>query len=118
MKKWLPWALMGAVLVVALGIGLQPDDSTRTNDDRAHAIADGLKCPTCRSQSVADSDAPVSKEIRADIARRIEAGQTDAEIRSYLTGRFGDDIVLTPSASGITGLVWVIPVVALVAAVA
>jgi cytochrome c-type biogenesis protein CcmH len=109
---------MGVVLAVALVVGLQADDSTRTNDDRAHAIADGLKCPTCRSQSVADSDAPVSKEIRADIARRIEAGETDEEIRAYLIGRFGEDIVLTPRSSGVTGLVWIIPVVALVLATA
>ena len=118
MRRWWPWALMAAVLVGALAVGLQDDGSARTNDDRAHAIADGLKCPTCRSQSVADSDAPVSKEIRADIVRRIEAGETDAEIRAYLIDRFGEDIVLNPPASGVSGLVWVLPVVALVGATA
>ena len=118
MRRWLPWLVMGLVLVIALAVGTRADDGGRTNDDRAHAIADGLKCPTCRSQSVADSDAPVSKEIRADIARRIEAGETDEEIRAYLIGRFGEDIVLTPPASGVSGLVWVLPVVALVAATA
>lgn len=111
---WL-WVLMGAIVLVALVIGTRPDDTPRTNEDRAHALADGLKCPTCRSQSVADSDAPVSKEIRAEINRRIESGDTDEEIRDYLVDQFGEDVVLTPSASGVTGLVWVLPVVLLIA---
>lgn len=111
---WL-WVLMGVIVLVALVIGTRPDDTPRTNEDRAHALADGLKCPTCRSQSVADSDAPVSKEIRAEINRRIESGDTDEEIREYLVDQFGEDVVLTPSASGVTGLVWVLPVVLLIA---
>lgn len=111
---WL-WVLMGAIVLVALVVGTRPDDTPRTNEDRAHALADTLKCPTCRSQSVADSDAPVSKEIRAEINRRVESGETDEQIREYLVGRFGDDVVLTPAATGVTGLVWVLPVVLVVA---
>ena len=109
------WVLMGAIVLVALVVGTRPDDTPRTNEDRAHALADTLKCPTCRSQSVADSDAPVSKEIRAEIIRRVESGETDQQIRDYLVGRFGEDVVLTPAASGVTGLVWVLPVVLVVA---
>lgn len=112
--RWV-WVVMGLVIVLALFVGTRPDDTPRTNEERAHALADGLKCPTCRSQSVADSDAPVSKEIRAEINRRIEEGETDEAIRAYLVGRFGTDVVLTPSASGVTGLVWVLPVVLVVA---
>lgn len=112
--RWV-WVVMGLVIVAALFVGTRPDDTPRTNEERAHALADGLKCPTCRSQSVADSDAPVSKEIRAEVNRRIEAGETDEAIRDYLVGRFGTDVVLTPSASGVTGLVWVLPVVLVVA---
>jgi len=109
---------MGLVLVVALVVGLQPDDTPRTTEEHVFALAETFKCPTCRSQSVADSEAPSAKAIRAEIARRIEAGQSDAEIRDYLVGRFGEDILLTPSSRGVTGLVWILPVVALVAAFA
>jgi cytochrome c-type biogenesis protein CcmH len=110
------WLVMGGVLLVALAIGLQPDDTARTPEDRVFEVAEGYKCPTCRSQSVADSEAPSAKAIRAEIARRLEAGQSEDQIRDYLVGRFGEEILLTPSASGVTGLVWVIPVVAVAAA--
>jgi cytochrome c-type biogenesis protein CcmH len=106
------WLVMGLVLAVALVVGLQPDDTPRTDEDRVFALAETLKCPTCRSQSVADSEAPSAKAIRAEIAARQAEGQSDAEIRDYLVSRFGEEILLTPSSSGVTGLVWIIPVVA------
>ena len=44
--------------------------------------------------------------------------ESEDEIRDYLVSRFGEEIVLTPSSSGVTGLVWVIPVVAVALATA
>ena len=117
MRRW-SWALMGLVLAGALAVGIRPDDTPRTPEERVFAIASGYKCPTCRSQSVADSEAPSAKAIKAEIARRLEAGESEQDIRDYLVGRFGEEVVLTPSSSGFTGLVWVIPVVAFAAAAA
>jgi cytochrome c-type biogenesis protein CcmH len=109
---------MGLVLLGALVVGLQPDDTARTPEEQVFDVASGYKCPTCRSQSVADSEAPSAKAIRAEIARRLEEGGSEQSIRDYLVGRFGEEIVLTPSSSGVTGLVWIIPVVAVALAVA
>jgi cytochrome c-type biogenesis protein CcmH len=105
------WLAMGLVLLAAFAMGLRPDDTPRTPEERIFAVAEGYKCPTCRSQSVADSEAPSAKAIRAEIARRLEAGESEDEIRDYLVSRFGEEVVLTPSATGVTGLVWVLPVV-------
>ena len=107
------WLVMGLVVTAALLVGLQPDDTARTSEERIFALAETLKCPTCRSQSVADSEAPSAQAIRADIARRLEAGESEDEIRAYLVSRFGEEVLLTPSSTGVTGLVWVLPVVAL-----
>ena len=111
MRRW-SWLVMGLVLVGALVVGLQPDDEARTPEERVFEVASGYKCPTCRSQSVADSEAPSAKAIKAEIARRLEAGESEQEIRDYLVAQFGEEVVLTPSSSGVTGLVWIIPVVA------
>ena len=112
------WLVMGLVLLGALLVGLQPDDTPRTTEERVFDVAEGYKCPTCRSQSVADSEAPSAKAIKAEIGRRLEAGESEQDIRDYLVSRFGEEIVLTPSSSGVTGLVWVIPVVAVALAAA
>jgi cytochrome c-type biogenesis protein CcmH len=54
--------------------------------------------------------------VREEIAERIEAGESDSEIRSYFASRFGDEILLTPPADGVGSLVWVLPVVVTVLA--
>jgi len=108
------WLAMALVLLVALGIGTFDTGGPSSPEDRAQALASTIRCPTCRSQSAADSDSPASREIRGEIRARIDAGQSDGEIRRYFSSRYGEAILLTPSSSGIAGAVWVLPVVALV----
>lgn len=98
-------ALAGALLVGALG-----HQGARTPDERVGRIATTIKCPTCVGQSVAQSEAPASRDIRADIARRITLGESDDQIRQDMATRFGPDILLSPSRRGIVGLVWIIPI--------
>ncbi|CAN5155054.1 hypothetical protein BH18ACT4_BH18ACT4_06470 [soil metagenome] len=108
------WLAMAVVAVVALGIGTFTSGGPSTPEARAAELAGTIKCPTCRSQSAADSDAPASLAIRAEINRRVQAGESDSEIRSYFASRYGEQILLTPSGSGLAGLVWVLPVVAVI----
>jgi cytochrome c-type biogenesis protein CcmH/NrfF len=112
------WAVMGVVLVGALAFGTLGSRPATTAEDRMWAVSETIKCPTCRSQSAADSDAPASQAIRDEILRRIDDGQSDDEIRAYFASRFGEQILLTPRASGAAGLVWILPVIVLVAAAA
>lgn len=109
------WAVMGVALVVALVIGSGPSDG-RSTDDRLRAIAASVRCPTCAGQSVGTSDAPASKSIRQRIRTEVEQGRSDDEIRDRLTAAYGDDILLTPGRTGAGGLVWAVPVVAVIVA--
>jgi len=81
-------------------------------------VASQMKCPVCRSQSVADSDVAAARAIRIEIARRVDEGQSDSAIRAAIADTYGEDVQLIPAASGFAGLVWIIPVVALVVALA
>jgi cytochrome c-type biogenesis protein CcmH len=56
--------------------------------------------------------------IRTEIEARLRDGQTDGQIRAYLVSRYGEDVLLRPSGSGLTGLVWALPVAAVVVAAA
>lgn len=112
------WSVMGVVLVAALAWGTFGARPVTTAEDRMWAVAETIKCPTCRSQSAADSDAPASQEIRAEVLRRIDAGDSDDEIRTYFASRFGEQILLTPRSSGVAGLVWMLPIVVVVGAAA
>jgi len=72
----------------------------------------------CSGESVAESNAPASQEIRRQIAEQVQQGQSDDEIRSFYSAKYGQAILLTPSASGVNVLVWILPIVALAVGIA
>jgi len=101
------------VLVVAVGSLLASevvDHAPRTNAERVHALADDFACPVCQGQSLAESDVPVARTIRAAMRNMVDEGRTDDQIRSMLVTRFGEHVDYTPSGRGLTGLVWILPV--------
>jgi cytochrome c-type biogenesis protein CcmH len=110
-RVW-PWAALGALVVVIVVVLAWPGGS-ESRAERAHDIAAELKCLECQGLSVADSSAPTSKAIRADIARRLRAGQSDEEIRQAYVDRYGEVILLQPQSSGLGVIVWVLPVLVL-----
>jgi len=103
-------ALLGLLFVSALVVAARPE-RVNTPGARLERVAKEVRCPTCKGLSVAESDAPAAKAAQAFIAERIAAGVTDSEIKAELRTRFGTGILLRPSARGVSGLVWAIPVV-------
>jgi cytochrome c-type biogenesis protein CcmH len=113
----LAWGALLAVVLGALVFGVT-DRSAPTRAQRAHSLGESIMCPACGGESVTDSQAPVAKAIRTQIAQLIAAGKSDQQIRDRLVASYGERIELNPPKSGLAGLVWVLPVAALVVAVA
>jgi cytochrome c-type biogenesis protein CcmH len=113
------WLAMAVLVVGVFGYGAL-DDGGRDGGDaaRAQRLEESIMCPTCRGQSVADSDSSAADGISNYIRDAVGDGASDAEIRDYLAGQYGDDILLTPERGGVQGLVWILPVVAVVGAFA
>jgi cytochrome c-type biogenesis protein CcmH len=117
MRSRAAWLLMAIVLAGALFLGSQrPGSGVTTEAQRVRHIAEEIRCPTCRNQSAADSDAAAAKAVRDEIRRRVRAGESDGQIVAFLVSRYGSDILLKPEGSGVAGLVWALPVVAVVVA--
>src|SRR6202035_3912223 len=85
---------------------------------RATRIESEIRCPTCRGLSAAVSDAKTAAAIRDEVVRQVQAGQSDGQILAFMRDHYGSDILLRPPASGFDGLVWALPVVAFVIAIA
>jgi cytochrome c-type biogenesis protein CcmH len=115
MRLKISYGLMAVVLICALWLGTH-NSSALSNEERAQALEHTIKCPVCRGQSVAESDAPAAKDIRDEISRRIENGESDAEIRDFFANKLGADLLLRPASSGFGGLIWVLPVAGFVVA--
>jgi cytochrome c-type biogenesis protein CcmH len=116
MRGRLPWIVMALVLGAALVIGAERGGGPRTESQRVQHIASEIRCPTCRNQSAAESDAAAAKAVREEIRRRVRAGEPDGQIVAFLVSRYGGDILLKPESSGVAALVWVLPVAAVVVA--
>ena len=112
------WVVIAALVLVSLVRATVDDGPPRTTAQQVEAIARTLKCPQCESQSVADSDVAASRAIRLEIARLVEEGGSAGDVRAQIAGTYGDRVQLIPPASGFAGLVWFLPVVVLVVALA
>lgn len=73
---------------------------------RARTLSEGLRCPICRNESIDESNASLSKDLRIILRERLVAGDTDAEAVDYMVQRYGEYILLNPQANGVNWLLW------------
>lgn len=103
------WGLLAIVVVAALAVG-STNSPPPTPAERVRSLSGQFACPVCDGQAVVNSDAAIATQIRIEIASRVEAGQTDDQILSALVNAYGNQYLLTPSASGAASLAWSLPV--------
>lgn len=82
---------------------------------RAVAVERTLRCPTCQGLSVADSPSPIAAGMRQQVEQQVTAGRTADEIRGYFVNRYSDWILLDPPRRGIGWIVWLTPLLGLLA---
>jgi len=102
----LPALLLVALGIVAWGLLAGPNPA----EDRAYALEQRLRCPTCQSVSIADSPSQTAAAMRQEVEQQVAAGRSDEEVFDYFRARYGDWVVLDPPARGVTLLVWLLPV--------
>ena len=83
-------------------------------EERARQLSRGLRCVVCQNQSIDDSDAGMARDMRLLVRERVEAGDTDEEVRGYLVDRFGEYVLLRPRFAAHTALLWIAPGVLLI----
>ena len=110
---------MAVVVVALLAVGTL-GRSTPTAAERAQSLERTIRCPSCSSQSVANSETPSAQAVKLLIRQRIAAGDSDEEIRDYVASRYpnGRQLLLDPAGKGFGALVWGVPVAAAVVALA
>ena len=107
------------VLVLALpAVAVQPDEmlDDPALEQRARDISQGLRCPVCQNESIDESNAPVSRDLRLLVRERIVAGDTDREVVSYVVDRYGEFVLLEPPREGANLVLWLSGPVLLIAA--
>lgn len=76
---------------------------------RYEALIEELRCLVCQNESLAESNADLAADLRAEVAGQILAGRSDAQIIDYLTARYGDFVRYRPPFKPLTWLLWLGP---------
>ena len=101
-------AALALILLASPALAVQPDEmlDDPALEERAREISQGLRCPVCQNESIDESNAPISRDLRILLRERLVAGDTDAEAVDYLVARFGEFILLRPTTEGANLLLW------------
>ncbi|MFN7222487.1 MAG: cytochrome c-type biogenesis protein [Paracoccaceae bacterium] len=107
MKKIL-LALMLALAPLSPVYAVQPDEmlADPALEARARGISRDLRCPVCQGESIDDSNAPISRDLRLVVRERIMAGDTDAQVVDFVVSRYGEFVLFNPRAEGPNLILW------------
>jgi cytochrome c-type biogenesis protein CcmH len=85
---------------------------------RARAVSQELRCVVCQNQTIDDSDATLAHDLRLIVRERIEAGDTDEQVKAYIVRRYGPYVLLEPPLDAVTAFLWFGPLLVLIAGAA
>ncbi len=91
---------------------------TKAEEHHFKKLIEEFRCLVCQNQSLADSDAELAHDLRAELYDMVQAGKTDAEIVEFLVARYGDFVLYNPPVKPSTWLIWFGPFVLLLLAAA
>ncbi|HFW3114435.1 TPA: cytochrome c-type biogenesis protein CcmH, partial [Salmonella enterica subsp. diarizonae serovar 61:r:-] len=78
-------------------------------------LTEQLRCPKCQNNSIADSNAMIATDMRRKVYDLMQEGKSRQEIIDYMVARYGNFVTYDPPLTPLTVLLWVLPLVAIVA---
>ena len=82
---------------------------------RFQHLTSQLRCPMCQNETLADSNAPIARDLRNQIFKLMQEGKSDEQIKQYLVARYSDYILYDPPLKPGTVLLWFGPALILLA---
>jgi len=84
---------------------------------RAREIFRDVRCLVCQNESIDDSEADLAHDLRQIVREQVKAGKDEAEIKRFLTDRYGEFVLLTPRFSIGNLALWGVPFLVVIAGV-
>ncbi len=73
-----------------------------------------LRCLVCQNENLADSNAELAKQLRAQIYKMLNNDASDKQIVDYMVSRYGNFVLYSPPLIPTTYFLWIGPFVLLV----
>jgi cytochrome c-type biogenesis protein CcmH len=115
--KWAAAVVLASVLASpAFGVS-DPGEmlADRTEEQRAEALGQQLRCLVCQNESIEESNADLARDLRRIIRQRVVAGESDKQVIEWMVARYGNFVRLRPPFNATTLALWGAPGVALLA---
>ena len=107
------WLILAGLVAVAVAVAWSARPQAETQAQRVDRIASELRCVVCQGLSVKDSPAESARQMRDLVVQRVAEGKTDDQIRDEFRASYGDWVVLSPPLLSWSGLIWLVPIAAL-----
>lgn len=98
-------AVLGLLAVTVVSLLLSP----RPAVDRVQELSLSLRCPVCKSVSIAESPSETAVAMRQVVAEQVAVGRSDPEIIGFFRARYGDWVLLDPPVRDTTLALWLVP---------
>jgi|TARA_B100000035_G_scaffold157526_1_gene134240 cytochrome c-type biogenesis protein CcmH len=72
-------------------------------------ITKNLRCLICQGQSIYDSNSDFALSVKTLVSEKLESGDTEKDIYSFLKSKYGDWIVYEPEFNKYTLALWILP---------
>lgn len=111
MRLWARVLLAGLLFPILPVPGMDVDEPLADPDQQAlyERLTTEVRCLVCQNQTIADSNAPLAADLRREIREKVANGQSEAEIKIFLTDRYGDFVLYRPRFGGPSLLLWLAP---------
>ena len=83
-------------------------------DERVKKLTLELRCMTCQNQSIYDSDAEFSNDIKKIVKNKLKAGESERDIKKFLVERYGEYILFRPLMNYNNIFLWSFPFILLI----
>lgn len=97
------------MLLSAPALAVQPDEilDDPALEARARELSGGLRCLVCRNESIDESNADLARDLRLLVRERLVAGDSDAQVIEFVVDRYGEYVLLRPTATGSNLILWI-----------
>ena len=83
-------------------------------DERVKNLTLELRCMTCQNQSIYDSDAEFSNDIKKIVKQKLQEGKSERDIKKFLVERYGEYILFRPLMNNYNIFLWSFPFILLI----
>jgi cytochrome c-type biogenesis protein CcmH len=84
----------------------EPPAPTHAQETEFRELIGKLRCLVCQNESLAASQADLAQDLRDEVYRMMQEGQTEDQILDFLVARYGDFVLYDPPLKPSNYILW------------